>query len=56
MKVYDPARDAGDRYVLDDVRFFKPYATKVGEDDGGKPIYDNLKEPVIYNIGIGFPF
>jgi outer membrane protein insertion porin family len=56
MKVYDPARSAGERFVLNDVRFFKPYATKIGEDDNKKPIYNNLKEPVIYNIGIGFPF
>ena len=51
MKVYDPARDPGDRFVLDKVRFFKPYAT-LGEDGE----YYNYKEPVIYNVGIGFPF
>jgi hypothetical protein len=56
MKMYDPARKSGDRFVLDDVRFFKPYATIVGENAEKQSIYDNLKEPVIYNIGIGFPF
>jgi outer membrane protein assembly factor BamA len=42
MKVYEPARDEGERFVLDKVKFWKPYS------------YD--KEPVIYNIGIGYPF
>jgi len=50
IKVYDPARDEGDRFVLDDVRFFKPYATQDGTS------YSNFKEPVIYNVGIGYPF
>lgn len=54
MKVYDPAREAGDRFVLDKVRFFKPYAIKVGE--GASTSFTNIKEPVIYNIGIGYPF
>ena len=51
MKVYDPARDKGDKFVLDKVRFWKPYATL--QEDGE---YTNYKEPVIYNVGIGFPF
>ncbi len=51
MKVYDPARDKGDRFVLDKVRFWKPYAI-----DQGNSTYTNFKEPVIYNVGIGFPF
>jgi hypothetical protein len=42
MKVYDPARDAGDKFVLDNIKFFKPFGIE--------------KEPVIYNIGIGYPF
>lgn len=42
MKVIDPARDPGDRFVLNKVKFWKPY----GVD----------KEPVIYNVGIGYPF
>ena len=42
MKVYDPGREEGDRFVLDQFRFFKPF----GVD----------KEPVIYNVGIGYPF
>lgn len=51
MKVYDPGRAEGDRFVLDKVRFFKPYATQVDENT-----FRNLKEPVIYNVGIGYPF
>jgi outer membrane protein assembly factor BamA len=51
MKMYDPARDAGDRFVLDKIRFFKPYATK--NEDGS---FSNFREPVIYNVGIGYPF
>jgi outer membrane protein insertion porin family len=51
MKVYDPARDAGQRFVLDEARFFKPFATEV-EDK----VFTNVKEPVIYNVGIGYPF
>lgn len=54
MKVYDPARESGDKFVLDKVRFFKPYATAIGE--GSATRYVNIKEPVIYNIGIGYPF
>jgi outer membrane protein insertion porin family len=55
IKAYDPARVPGERFVLDDVRFFKPYATKVTHEDGSVT-YKNIKEPVIYNVGIGFPF
>jgi outer membrane protein insertion porin family len=51
MKVYDPARDKGERFVLDKVRFWKPYATESGDGT-----YYNFREPVIYNVGIGFPF
>ncbi len=42
LKVYDPARDEGDRFMLNKVKFWSPYGTN--------------REPVIYNIGIGFPF
>jgi outer membrane protein insertion porin family len=57
MKVYDPARDAKDRFVLDDVRFFKPYAKLIpGTDPKILSNYTNHKEPVVYNIGIGYPF
>lgn len=42
IKVYDPARDEGDRFVLRRAKFFSPFGTD--------------KEPVIYNVGIGFPF
>jgi outer membrane protein insertion porin family len=51
IKVYDPGRKVGDRFVLDDARFFKPFATPTGPES-----YTNFKEPVIYNIGIGYPF
>jgi outer membrane protein insertion porin family len=50
MKVYDPGRPEGERFVLDRVRFFKPYAT--ARESG----FVNYKEPVIYNVGIGYPF
>lgn len=53
MKVYDPARAADDRFVLDKVRFFKPYAK---ETFPGSGVFTNYKEPVVYNIGIGYPF
>jgi outer membrane protein insertion porin family len=42
MKAFDPARPAGDRFVLNKVKFFKPFGTE--------------REPVIFNIGIGYPF
>jgi outer membrane protein insertion porin family len=50
MKVWDPARDDGEKFVLDKVRFFRPYATKSGAG------WTNYREPVIYNVGIGYPF
>ncbi|HYG20567.1 MAG TPA: BamA/TamA family outer membrane protein [Ohtaekwangia sp.] len=42
MKVWDPARDEGDRFVLTKTKFFGPFGTD--------------REPVIYNVGIGYPF
>ncbi|MBX2916380.1 MAG: BamA/TamA family outer membrane protein [Cyclobacteriaceae bacterium] len=42
IKVLDPGRKEGDRFVLNKMRFFGPF----GID----------KEPVIFNIGIGYPF
>lgn len=42
IKAYDPARPEGDKFVLDKVRFWKPFTSH--------------NEPVIYNIGIGYPF
>jgi outer membrane protein insertion porin family len=42
VKVYDPARDENDRFVLDNVRLRKPYSIN--------------REPIIFNIGIGYPF
>lgn len=42
IKVYDPGRPEGERFVLDKMRFFKPFGIN--------------REPVIYNIGIGYPF
>jgi len=50
MKMYDPAREKGERFVLRDARFWNPYASK---NENG---YTNYKEPVIYNVGIGYPF
>jgi outer membrane protein insertion porin family len=51
MKVYDPARPEGNRFVLDKAKFFNPFAQT--RDDG---TFFNIKEPVIYNLGIGYPF
>ncbi len=51
MKVYDPGRAPKERFVLDDVKFFRPFATRHSNGT-----YSNFKEPVIYNIGIGYPF
>jgi len=42
IKAWDPAREEGDRFVLDNLRFYKPYSKD--------------REPVIYNVGIGYPF
>lgn len=42
IKVWDPARPEGERFVLDKVKFFGPFTAH--------------KEPVIYNVGIGYPF
>ncbi len=42
IKVYDPARPEGDRFVLDKMKFRRPFGTN--------------REPVIYNLGVGFPF
>ena len=42
MKVYDPGREEGNRFVLGKTKFFKPFGTD--------------KEPVIFNVGIGYPF
>lgn len=50
IKLYDPSRDEGDRFVLDDAKFFRPFATQRTNGTW------NYKEPVIYNIGIGYPF
>lgn len=51
MKVYDPARPEGNRFVLDKAKFFNPFARQ--RADG---TFFNIKEPVIYNLGIGYPF
>jgi outer membrane protein insertion porin family len=51
LKVIDPARDENDRFVLDKVRFWKPYADKNADDT-----WTNFREPVIYNVGIGYSF
>jgi outer membrane protein insertion porin family len=51
IKVIDPARDENDRFVLDKVRFWKPYAT-----ENPDKTWTNFREPVIYNVGIGYSF
>ena len=51
IKAWDPSRAVGDRFVLDRLSFSKPYAH--ANADG---TYSNYKEPVIYNVGIGYPF
>jgi outer membrane protein insertion porin family len=51
MKVIDPALDEGERFVLDKVRFWKPYAVENEAD-----MWTNFREPVIYNVGIGYSF
>ncbi|MFZ6012646.1 MAG: hypothetical protein ACOYXT_20040 [Bacteroidota bacterium] len=51
IKMYDPGRASSDRFVLNKARFFSPFATQ--NADG---TYSNFKEPVIYNVGIGYPF
>lgn len=47
IKAYDPGREEGDRFVLTKFRFWNPYGT---------PENPGRKEPVIYNVGIGYPF
>jgi outer membrane protein insertion porin family len=47
IKAYDPGRELGDRWVITKFRFWKPYGSV--EDPG-------RREPVIYNVGIGYPF
>jgi len=42
IKVYDPARPEGDRFVLDKMKFTRPFGVN--------------REPVIFNLGVGFPF
>ncbi len=42
VKAYDPGRPEGDRFVLDKIKFFRPFGVN--------------REPVIYNVGVGFPF
>jgi len=42
VKAWDPGRPDGERFILGNARLFGPY----GKD----------REPVIYNIGIGYPF
>lgn len=51
IKVHDPARPEGDKFVLDRMKFFAPFAK---QDALGN--YYDIREPVIYNVGIGFPF
>lgn len=41
IKVFDPAQPEGERFVLDKLRFSKPY---------------NESYPLVFNLGIGYPF
>jgi outer membrane protein insertion porin family len=51
IKVFDPARPEGNRFVLNKAKFFKPFATENSDES-----FSNFKEPVIFNVGIGYPF
>jgi outer membrane protein insertion porin family len=51
IKAYDPARPEGDRFVLDRAKFFGPFAKQRADES-----YYGFREPVIYNVGIGYPF
>jgi outer membrane protein assembly factor BamA len=51
IKAWDPAQPDGQRFVLDRLSFSQPYA-KLNPDG----TYSNYKEPVIWNVGIGYPF
>lgn len=51
IKVYDPGRPEDERFVLDKARFFKPFAVETSEGN-----FSHHREPVIYNIGVGYPF
>ena len=51
IKAWDPSRPVGDRFVLDRLSFSQPYASQ--NPDG---TYYNYREPVIWNVGIGYPF
>jgi outer membrane protein assembly factor BamA len=42
LKAYDPGRPEGERFVLNKIKFLRPFGTD--------------REPVIYNVGVGFPF
>ena len=53
IKAYDPARDPADRLILNNAKFWKPYAKT---DANGALIRGSLRDPVIYNVGIGYPF
>jgi len=53
IKAYDPARQPQDRFILNKAKFWKPYA---GTDPAGVVNPGSLRDPVIYNVGIGYPF
>jgi outer membrane protein assembly factor BamA len=53
IKAYDPARQPEDRFILNKAKFWKPYA---GTDPAGVVNPGSLRDPVIYNVGIGYPF
>jgi outer membrane protein assembly factor BamA len=53
IKAYDPARRSEDRFILNKAKFWKPYASA---DPNGIVNPGSLRDPVIYNVGIGYPF
>jgi outer membrane protein insertion porin family len=53
IKAYDPARRPEDRFILNKAKFWKPYSST---DPTGIVNPGSLRDPVIYNVGIGYPF
>jgi len=54
IKAYDPSRDEGNRFIFDKAKFWKPYTII---DASGVVIPGSvIRDPVIYNVGIGYPF
>lgn len=51
IKAYDPSLAEGDRFILTKAKFWKPYTS-----DPASININSYREPVIYNVGIGYPF